>query len=82
MEAMAMSLACIEPWIAGIPELIRDGVDGMPGAIGRLYGDRELCLTIGSSARRRVLELYNLERNIGALAETFHRRISRRITLE
>lgn len=85
MESMAMSLPCIAPWIAGIPELIRDGVDGflvapsdvdgMAGAIGRLYRDPELCRTTGESARGRVLELYNLERNIEELSEIFHGRI-------
>jgi len=85
MEAMAMSLPCIAPSIAGIPELIREGidgflvapsdVDGMAKAIGRLYRDPELCRTMGESARGRVLELYNLVRNIEGLSEIFRRRI-------
>jgi len=29
MEAMAMELPCVTTQIAGIPELIRDGVDGL-----------------------------------------------------
>jgi colanic acid/amylovoran biosynthesis glycosyltransferase len=86
MEAMAMSLPCIAPWIAGIPELVRDSVDGllvapsdvdgMADAIGRLYRDPELCRAMGASARGRVLELYNLERNIEGLSDIFHRRIT------
>lgn len=84
MEAMAASLPCVAPWIAGIPELIRDGVDGlltapsdvdgMAAAIAKLYRDPELCSAFGASARRRVLELYNLDRNIEALSEIFLRR--------
>jgi glycosyltransferase involved in cell wall biosynthesis len=86
MEAMAMSLACVAPWIAGIPELIRDGVDGflvapsdvdgMAEAIGRLYRDPERCRAMGESARGRVLELFNLERNIEELSEILRRRIT------
>jgi colanic acid/amylovoran biosynthesis glycosyltransferase len=88
MEAMARSLACVAPWIAGIPELIRDGVDGilvapsdvdgMAEAIGCLYRDPELCRTMGAAARGRVLELYNLERNIEGLSEIFRRRLTAR----
>ena len=29
MEAMAMEIACISTAIAGIPELIRNGIDGL-----------------------------------------------------
>ncbi len=86
MEAMAASLPCVAPWIAGIPELIRDGVDGlltapsdvdgMAAAIARLYRDPELCRAFGSSARKRVLELYNLERNIEELSGIFLRRLN------
>jgi glycosyltransferase involved in cell wall biosynthesis len=86
MEAMAMSLTCVAPWIAGIPELIRDGVDGllvapsdvegMAEAIGRLHRDPELCRAMGESARERVLKLYNLERNIAELSEIFRRRVT------
>jgi colanic acid/amylovoran biosynthesis glycosyltransferase len=89
MEAMATSLPCIAPWIAGIPELIRDGVDGvlvapsdvdgMAEAIRRLHRDPELCRTMGASARGRVVELYQLDRNIEVLSEIFRRRLTIRL---
>ncbi len=88
MEAMAMGLPCVAPWIAGIPELIRDGVDGVltaPGdergmteAMLRLYRDPELCRAMGEAARARVAELYNLERNIAELSELFEERVTTR----
>jgi glycosyltransferase involved in cell wall biosynthesis len=88
MEAMAMGLPCVAPWLAGIPELIRDGVDGlltapsdergMADCIERLYRDAELCRQLGASARARVLELYNLDRNIPALGEMFRARLTTR----
>ena len=86
MEAMAMSLPCVAPWIAGIPELIRHGIDGfltapsdkrgLAESIERLYNDPELCRNLGASARTRIMELYNLDRNIEALSEIFTRRLS------
>ena len=88
MEAMARSLPCVAPWISGIPELIRHGLDGlltapsdpqeMADAINRLYRDPELCRALGASARERILEQYNLERNIEALSEVFRARVTTR----
>ncbi len=88
MEAMAMSLPCVAPWIAGIPELIRDGVDGlltapsderaMADAMNRLYRDPELCRALGASARTRILEQYDLGRNIEALSAIYCLRLTTR----
>jgi colanic acid/amylovoran biosynthesis glycosyltransferase len=88
MEAMAMSLPCVAPWIAGIPELIRDGVDGlltapsdvdgMAAAIRRLYGSPELCRALGASARARIEQSYNLDRNVEELSHIFERRLTTR----
>jgi colanic acid/amylovoran biosynthesis glycosyltransferase len=79
MEAMSMEVPCIATWVAGVPELIRDGVDGLlvppadAGAIAcalkRLMDDAGLCAQLGASARQRVCEHYNLSRNTEALGE-------------
>jgi colanic acid/amylovoran biosynthesis glycosyltransferase len=88
MEAMAMSLPCVAPWIAGIPELIRDGVDGiltapsdtagMAAAIARLYDRPVLCRTMGAAARARIEECYDLDRNIEELSQIFTHRLTTR----
>ncbi|MBZ5609588.1 MAG: glycosyltransferase family 4 protein [Acidobacteriia bacterium] len=79
MEAMAMEIPCVATWITGIPELIRNEVDGLlappsndealASALARLMDDAELRLRLGKSARRRVLEQYDLNRNIAAFAD-------------
>lgn len=79
MEAMAMEIPCVATWITGIPELIRNEVDGLlvpPAneealacALARLIADSELRLRLGKSARQQVLEHYNLTRNVEALAD-------------
>ncbi len=79
MEAMAMEIPCVATWITGIPELIRNEVDGLlvpPGndealaaALARLMDEPELRLRLGKSARHRVVEQYDLRRNIAALAD-------------
>jgi glycosyltransferase involved in cell wall biosynthesis len=86
MEAMAMEIPCVATWITGIPELMRDGVDGclvapgdeeqLAGAIVRLMEDPELRRRLGESARARVREDYDLEKNVRRLAAIYQRRLS------
>jgi glycosyltransferase involved in cell wall biosynthesis len=89
MEAMAMEIPCVATWIAGIPELIRDGIDGLltppadeqalARAILRLKTDPALRLRIGREARRRVLDQYDVGKNVERVAEVFRRRLGLRL---
>ncbi len=86
MEAMAMEIPCVTTFITGIPELIRDGVDGLlvapsdvealSDALARLMDDPALRRTLGPAGRRRVAERYELTRNVEALAEVFRKRLT------
>ena len=81
MEAMAMAIPCVSTNVAGIPELIRDDVDGflvpassvesMASAIELLLVDGDLRARLGASARTRVMARYNLADNLKVLASTF-----------
>jgi colanic acid/amylovoran biosynthesis glycosyltransferase len=81
MEAMAMEIPCISTMITGIPELIRDGLDGllvMPSddrglalAIEKLIDDEPMRQSLGQAGRQRVLEKYNLPDNLALLARLF-----------
>lgn len=85
MEAMAMEIPCVSTSIAGIPELIRDGLDGLlvsassaealASALKRLIEDPLLRQSYGIAGRKRVLELYNLPLNINSLAHIFKEQI-------
>jgi glycosyltransferase involved in cell wall biosynthesis len=85
MEAMSMQVACVATHVAGIPELIRHGLDGLlvapsdtaglAQAILELIRDPELRRRLGASARARVLECYRLDRSVATLAEIFRRRL-------
>jgi len=85
MEAMAMEIPCLTTFITGIPELIRDGVDGLlvppsdvealANAIGELMDDAALRRRLGAQGRARVIEKYNLQRNCARLAGIFQRRL-------
>jgi colanic acid/amylovoran biosynthesis glycosyltransferase len=80
MEAMAMEIPCISTFVAGIPELIRDGLDGLlvppsseealAAALKRLISDAELRRTFAAAGRQRVEEFYDLHKNVRALADT------------
>ncbi|MGA8029863.1 MAG: glycosyltransferase family 4 protein [Bryobacteraceae bacterium] len=84
MEAMAHGIPCVAPSIAGIPELIQDGVDGllvsasdeqaMAAAIARLTDNPDLRSELGHAARRKIEEKYNSERNVTLLSEIFKRK--------
>ena len=79
MEAMAMEIPCVSTWITGIPELIRNGQDGLlvapsdvegfSEALRTLVDDPELRLRIGQAGRQRVLERFDLRRNSNELAD-------------
>lgn len=81
MEAMAMEIACISTAIAGIPELIRNGIDGLlveasderglAAAIDSLSSDFTMRHRLGAAGRCRVLEKFNLNYNVARLAQIF-----------
>jgi len=83
MEAMAMGIPCVSTWITGIPELIRNGVDGFlvapsdvgafADAIRKLIEDTDLRRRIGQAGRVQVLNKFDLTKNSAALGELFRR---------
>lgn len=85
MEAMAMEIPCVATRITGIPELIRDGHEGLlvtpsdaeelAAALAALIDDPALRLRLGRAGRRRVLDDYNLAANVERLAEIFRTRL-------
>jgi glycosyltransferase involved in cell wall biosynthesis len=85
MEAMAMEIPCVATRVAGIPELIRDGIEGLlvdasdarqlAGAIAGLMDDPALRLRMGRAARLRVMACYDLRSNTTRLAEIFRRNL-------
>jgi colanic acid/amylovoran biosynthesis glycosyltransferase len=81
MEAMASGIPCVTTRITGIPELIRDGIDGLlvapsdtgelASALASLMDDPDLRVELASSGRARVEEKYDLTRNIDRLGQVF-----------
>jgi glycosyltransferase involved in cell wall biosynthesis len=81
MEAMAMEIPCVTTWITGIPELIRNAIDGLlvapsddrglASAIALLMDDEDLRRRLGTAGRQRVMEKYDLRSNVARLATVF-----------
>ncbi|HTS35608.1 MAG TPA: glycosyltransferase family 4 protein [Candidatus Solibacter sp.] len=73
MEAMAMQIACVAPRIMGIPELIRDGIDGLLFTVSdvidlvrqlcALLDSLELRAQLGRQARVHVARDYDVAQN-------------------
>ena len=86
MEAMAMEIPCVAPWVNGIPEIISNEVDGLlvpPGdakalaqAIGQLMDDTELRRRLGQNGRTKVQARFDLHKNTEHLADVFKRRLN------
>lgn len=85
MEAMACGVPCISTRITGIPELIRDGVDGLlvspaqvdelSDAIDLVMSDYDLRCQLSIAGRRRVQERYEISDNIERLNYIFKKRV-------
>lgn len=82
MEAMALRRPVLTTWIAGIPELVRDGIDGWlfpAGCVDSLASAMEDCLSrpveslwvMGDAARERVLQRHSIEGLVVTLSAVF-----------
>jgi colanic acid/amylovoran biosynthesis glycosyltransferase len=81
MEAMAAEVPCISTTVGGIPELIRNEVDGLlvapsdegqlASALRRLMDDPVLRRRLGTAGRARVTEMFHLKTNVTRLSEVF-----------
>jgi glycosyltransferase involved in cell wall biosynthesis len=82
IEAMAMQLAVVSTPIAAIPEIVEDGTSGvlvpprdpvaLADALARLLADAELRARLGTAARKRIEERFDIERNIRSYVALFH----------
>jgi glycosyltransferase involved in cell wall biosynthesis len=80
VEAMALGVPVVSSDLPAIRELITDGVDGLlapagdvdrlADAIRRLLDEPHLRRRLGAQARRTVVQRFDVERNVRALAET------------
>lgn len=82
MEAMALSRPVLATYVAGIPELVRDGENGWlfpAGSVDDLADAMEVCLrkpvaeleSLGRSAHARVIERHSIDTEVSKLAELF-----------
>ncbi len=82
LEALACGTPIVTTPVTGIPEIVRDGVEGIivpPGdpaatadAIGRLLADPGLRSEMSCNARRRAEELFDSRRQVAELAGFLH----------
>jgi glycosyltransferase involved in cell wall biosynthesis len=81
LQAMALGLACVATRVGGVPDLVRDGVDGvlvdagddaaLRAALAALAADPARRASLGASARARVEELFTAERCARLLIDVY-----------
>jgi colanic acid/amylovoran biosynthesis glycosyltransferase len=83
MEALAMQIPCVATRVTGVPEIVEHGtggllvppssVEALTAALERLIIDPALCERLGVGGRARVVEAYDIHKNVSQLAEIFRR---------
>jgi N-acetyl-alpha-D-glucosaminyl L-malate synthase BshA len=81
LEGMSTGLAMVATGVGGIPEIVRDGVDGfivppkhpetIAEAVLPLIRDADLRARVGEKAREKIVEKYTSEKVVQAYLETF-----------
>ncbi len=81
MEAMAAGLPVVSTAIAGLPEMVEEGVTGflvpekrpaaLAGALERLCADRSLARSLGQAGRKRAFALFRIEESAQRLRALF-----------
>ncbi len=87
LEAMAAAVPVVVTAVGGNPELIRHGIDGLhvprgdaeatARALLQILGDPAAAAVMGSSARQRVVEHYQLDATVAAYIQLY-KKLSRR----
>jgi glycosyltransferase involved in cell wall biosynthesis len=88
LESMASGVPVIAARVGGNPEIVEDGVSGflvpprdavaLAGAIITLLEHRELASRFGEAGRRRVAELFSMERSVGEVERLYQRLVETR----
>jgi glycosyltransferase involved in cell wall biosynthesis len=81
LEAMATGLPVVSTAVGGVPEVVRDGVDGLlapagdrgavTAALARLAADPALRARMGRSARQRIRDSYTLDHCLDGLLDSY-----------
>lgn len=88
LESMASGVPVIAASVGGNPEIIEHGVSGLlvpplnsaalAAAIGSVLEDSRLAASFGEAGRRRVAEVFSMERSVGEVESLYERLVEAR----
>jgi colanic acid/amylovoran biosynthesis glycosyltransferase len=81
MEAMAAGLPVVSTALAGVPEMVQEGVTGLlvpehqpvalADALAQILADQRLARSLGEAGRQRAAELFTIDKSAEALRALF-----------
>lgn len=86
LQAMACGLPVVASRVGGVPEIVRNGIDGLlfpvgdaralAGALRTLFGDSTRRRSMGMCARERVVRHFSLSSCVDGLLDTYRKALS------
>ena len=83
LEAMSYGLAVVTTPVGGIPEVVKDGINGvlippgdvaaLAGALQRLFGDATERQRLGAAARATIIDNFAIEATLERLLAIYQR---------
>jgi len=88
-EAMLLGVPCVASYVGGIPDMLRDKIDGflyqhndpymMASFIKKIFADNELSKKLSESSKNHANITHNINENLKNLVEIYHKILDKQV---